>query len=117
MVQVSPTNKVLTYIGFRPTGDFGPLTGYTSKRGKPVWYLKAPPKTPPTGYQVHQRNVFRSIARAWMMLTASKRADWMEAARLAHLHITGYNLYVWFQIRRDVAVIRTIEHQSGVSLL
>lgn len=112
-----PQNPVLQFAGFRPTGDFGPLTGYTSKRGRAVWYLKAPPKTPPTGYQTSQRNKFRMTALAWNALRPEQRTAWMEAARGAHLHITGFNLFVWYQLRRDHAVIRTVAHQSGIDPL
>jgi len=116
-MQVNPTDKILCFLGFSPTGDLGALTGYTSKRGKPVWYLKAPPKTPPTGYQIHHRNVFRQTAAAWRALSDVERANWMEAARLARLHLTGFNLFVWYQIKGDTAVIQTIERHSGITLL
>lgn len=116
-MQVAPKNKVLSLLGIRPTGDLGPLTGYTSKRGKPVWYLKAPPKEPPTGYQTHQRNVFRSIAKSWNALTAAQRAAWLAAGRLARLNITGHNLFVWFSITQHVPTIRTVERHSGITLL
>jgi len=109
--------KTLNLLGLRPTGDLGPLTGYTSKRGKPVWFLKAPPTSPPTGWQIHQRNLFRQIARHWRELPADVRADWQEAARLAHLNITGYNLFVYFHTSRDRDAIATIEHQTGIQLL
>jgi len=114
---IDAKGKVLKLCGFSPTGDFGPLTGYTSKRGKAVWYLKAPPKTPPTGWQRIQRWRFRFAARAWKSLTSSQRADWLAAATKARLNITGYNLFVWYQLLPDRAVIRTVEHQSGINLL
>lgn len=104
-------------MGFRPTGDLGPLTGYTSKRGIGVWYLKAPPKEPPTGYQTHYRNLFRLVAEAWQSLPEAKRTDWLDAARRASLRITGYNLFLWYYHTRDIACIRTIEHQSGLKLI
>lgn len=108
---------MLNLMGFRPTGDLGPLTGYTSKRGRAVWYLKAPPKEPPTGYQIHYRNLFRLVAMAWQSLPSQKRADWSDAARRASLRITGYNLYLWYSHTRDAAVVHTVEHQTGFTLL
>jgi len=116
-VLIAPKAKMLNLLGFRPSGDLGPLTGYTSKRGKPVWYLKAPPKEPPTGYQIHYRNVFRLVAMAWKGLPTWQRTNWLAAARRASLRITGYNLFLWYYHTRDTAVIRTIEHQTGISLL
>jgi len=114
---IDAKGKVLKLCGFSPTGDFGPLTGYTSKRGKAVWYMKAPPKTPPTGWQRLQRWRFRLAALAWNSLTSSQRADWLLAAPKARLNITGYNLFIWYQLMRETPVIRTVERQSGVTLL
>ena len=116
-MQIAPEAKMLNLMGLRPTGDLGPLTGYTSKRGRAVWYLKAPPKEPPTGYQTHYRNVFRLVAIAWQGLTPDTRAAWLAAARKAGLRITGYNLFLWYNHTRDTAVIRTVEHQTGITLL
>lgn len=113
----SPKAKLFTVLGLQPTGDLGPLTGYTSKRGKPVWFLKAPPTKPPTGWQVHQRNKFRLAALQWTILPEQQRQAWLDAARIAHLNIGGYNLFVYYHCTRDRPAIATVEHQSGVRLL
>ena len=114
---IAPKSKALNLLGLRPTGDLGPLTGYTSKRGKPVWFLKAPPTSPPTGWQIHQRNLFRAIAVHWNHLSPEQRAAWLAAAEAARLKITGYNLFVWYHLTNDRAAIATIEHQTGIQLL
>jgi len=114
---IAPKSKGLNLLGLRPTGDFGPLTGYTSKRGKPVWFLKAPPTSPPTGWQTHQRNVFRQIARTWKAMPEADRQAWLSAAKAAALNITGYNLFVWYQITKNRTAIATVERQSGITLL
>lgn len=116
-MQITAKSKILSIVGFGPTGDLGPLTGYTSKRGKPVWFVKAPPKTPPSRWQRRERNRFRLIATLWTNLTKAQRENWRAAATAARLTITGYNLFVWYQYTMDHAVIRTIEHQSGITLL
>ncbi len=113
----APTAKILTFIGLGPTGDLGPLTGYTSKRGKAVWYLKAPPKTPATPWQRQVRNRFRLIAMLWRSLTVQQRFDWQLAAVRARLTITGYNLFVWYQYTKEAPTIHTVERQSGITLL
>lgn len=113
----SPKQKLFTLLGLQPTGDLGPLTGYTSKRGKPVWFLKAPPTKPPTGWQIHQRNLFRLCARHWSRMLPQDRKAWLDAARLAHLNITGYNLFVYYHLTKDRAAIATVEQQSGIPLL
>lgn len=113
---IAPNSKTLNLIGLRPTGDLGPLTGYTSKRGKPVWFLKAPPKTPPTFWQTSQRNTFRLAADYWRDLSPQQRQAWLDAAKRARLNIGGYNLWLWYQLTKDRATIRTVERQSGITL-
>lgn len=116
-MQLTARWPALTFLGLNPTGDLGPLTGYTSKRGKPVWFLKSPPTSPPTAWQTKQRNLFRQIARHWNDLTPAARANWQAAASRAHLNVTGYNLFVYFHAGGSRAVIATVEHQSGIDLL
>ena len=114
---LTPQSTVLTLCGLSPTGDLGPLTGYTSKRGRAVWFLKSPPKTPPTGWQRQQRNRFKMIALLWAQLLTTQRVDWERASLGAKLNITGYNLFVWHQQTHDDQVIHTVERQSGIQLL
>lgn len=114
---IAPQDKTLNVIGLRPTGDLGPLTGYTSKRGKGVWFIKAPPTKPPTDTQRHQRNAFRLAAMAWNELDTSAKAAWNSAQHLAHLNITGYNLFIYWQLTKDRATIQTVEHQAALELI
>lgn len=114
---IATDTKLLNYLGLQPTGDLGPLTGYTTQRGKGVWYLKAPPKTPATGWQARERNRFRLIAALWRNLHHFQRSDWLRAARAAGLSITGYNLFVWYQYSLDDQAIHTVERQSRITLL
>lgn len=39
--------QLLNYLGFVTWGDLGPLTLYRNKRGRMVFYPKAPPTSPP----------------------------------------------------------------------
>lgn len=113
---IGPKSKVLNFVGLNPTGDFGPLTGYTSKRRRPVWFLKAPPTTPATGWQLRQRNKFRRVAELWSELSSAQRLAWQNAASRAHLNVTAYNLFVWYHLVKDRNALATIEHQSGIDL-
>lgn len=106
----------LKFVGIAPTGDLGPLTCYTSRRAGTVWFLKSPPTTPATGWQRRQRNRFRLAAQAWRALDEDTRNRWAAACRRAGLYLSGYNLWIWWQLRRQRAALRTIERQSGVSL-
>jgi hypothetical protein len=108
---------LLRWLGLKIQGDIADITCYTSRRNQIVWYYNAPPKDPPSMLQIGQRNKFRGAAATWNTLPALTRLNWELAARRAHLRISGYCLWTfWIATgRRDI--IRTIEHQSGISLL
>lgn len=109
--------RLLSYFGIGPTGDFGPLTFYTAKNKKPVWFAKAPPKTPPTARQLFVRGRLGYIGRHWSTLSKETKAKWELASKRAHLRMTGYDLFQWWHWHNDRNVIATIEHQSGIQLL
>lgn len=114
---LTPTSNVISLLGWRPTGDLGPLTIYTSKRGKIVAFLKAPPTCPPSAWQSHQRNAFRLVARAWNGLTDAQRNQWHLAEVRGPLNITGYNLFTYWCLSGDDDSIRTIQRQTGTNLV
>lgn len=103
------STRFIPYLGFAPTGDLGDLTIYTAKNGKTVYFLKAPPLVPATLFQKRQRSRFRNVATLWWQLTQEKRNAWLQAAKTANLYCTGYNLFLWWQLRRDVGSLRTLE--------
>jgi len=114
MQQARPSSW--TYLGLKIQGDLGPFTCYTSKHGKVVWYLKAPPKEPPTWEQTIERNIFWYVGRAWASLTQPQREQWETVAKRASLRITGYNLFSYFAITDDEPVMQTIERQTKMTL-
>jgi hypothetical protein len=114
---LQPTSKILCLLGWRPTGDLADLTAYTSKRGKVVWFLKAPPTTPPTVWQLRQRNRFRLCAYAWKALRPEVRSEWNNAAQRGRLYCTGLNLWMFWNLTRDSTTIRTIQRQTGTTLI
>jgi len=59
----------------------------------------------------------RLAAQAWRALDDESRDRWRAACRRASLYLHGYLLYVWYQLTHDTAKLRTIELQSGVTLL
>lgn len=105
------------FLGWNATGDLGDLTAYTAAGRATVWFEKSPPNKPPSYHQIINRNRFRAIGQAWRNMPAWRRARWLSAAKLAHLSISGYALFVYWMTKRREAAIRTIEHQSGVHLL
>jgi len=114
---LNPEYRPLSLLGLRPTGDLGPLTAYTSKRGKKVWFLKAPPLKPASPRQIAQRTKIKLVARLWQSLTQEQRDNWRQAERRGSLRITGYNLFAWYQLGGDPNVIHTIERQTDTNLI
>ena len=110
-------NNLVPWLGLNAQGDLGGFTFYQSSRGPRIWYPKAPPLTPPTASQRNLRNRFRLAAYNWRALPPARRADWLRAAGLAELRITGYNLFVYWQLKRDNDAIRTIERITSLRLL
>lgn len=110
-------DRKLNFIGLRPTGDLANLTAYTSKRNRTVWFPKSPPLKPPSIRQLHQRLLFGNAARGWSQLTQATQDDWNEAARRAHLYLSGFLLYMVWSLTPDRPTINTIERQSGITLL
>lgn len=113
----TPRKNPICFIGLHPTGDLGGLTAWTNQAGRVVWIDKSPPLNPPSTLQSQMRNLFRLYATAWRALPVARRLAWLRAARKCHLYATGYNLWVYYQRTLDAATIRTIERQSGETLL
>ena len=111
------TPSIWTAMGWNPTGDFGALTVYTQTNKVPVFFMKAPPKTPATVRQRYVRDLIGYFGRRWTELPRATKDTWERASKLANLRMTGYNLFQWWCWHRDVPVMRTIEHQSGCKLL
>jgi len=107
---------MLTLLGFKVQGDLGPITCYTSRQNKVVWYLKAPPKDPPSDDQVKHRDTFRYVGLCWQNMAEPEKDNWNEAARKAHLRISGYNLFTYWVIKGDIEAIRTIVNQTSMIL-
>lgn len=116
MAQQLP-EKLFKLMGFYVTGDWGPLTFYTNKRGLLVWFNKAPPLEPPSPAQTSQRNLFRLVAIYWKNLTDAERNQYELASKRASLCMTGYNLFMHFKTTPDDAAKATIEHQTRTTLV
>lgn len=105
--------RIWSLLGLRPTGDLGPLTFYTTQKRRVVAFPRAPPLSPPSPRQTFQRNKFRACAWAWSFLTPQRRQDWLQLAKTNRLRITGYNLFVYYQLTGDNAAIRTLKPYWG----
>lgn len=105
-----------TWLGLNVQGDIGPLTLYTSQRGKLVGFLRAPPLNPPTPKQETIRDIFRNAATAWRGLTTGQRVQWRTVADRCNLGITGYNLFTWYFRKRHYPGIQVLELKAQISL-
>ncbi len=114
-----PTTLIdlLPLLGLNAQGDVGPITIYQSQRGARVWFPKQMKGKPPSPARTVQRNRFRLAAYLWRALTPEKRATWLLAATRARLRVTGYNLWTYWILKKDLPVIRTIEKLTGLSLV
>lgn len=110
-------SKFVPYMGFGATGDFGPLTVYTSKQRKRIAFLKEPPLVPATLFQRRQRKRFTNVARIWRGLPQDQRLAWRLAAQRSGSYCTGYNLFVYWHLTLDRPTIQTIERISHQNLL
>lgn len=110
-------NPLLRYLGMRPTGDLGPLTIYTNRRGRMTAFPKSPPLVPASLAQRAQRNRFRAIGTLWQTTTMEERHAWQAIADRASLYCTGFNLYLFYHVTRNESAIRTLERQTGITVL
>lgn len=108
--------NIFTVLGLRIQGDLGPWTCYTSKKGKPVIFLKAPPKVGPSRYQYLLRNHFRRLAIDWSNISDADKATWELASKKAGLRCHGYNLFTFFSFPGNQRSVDTIFRQAALSI-
>lgn len=111
-----PQPKLFNVMGFNATGDLGGFTLYTNKKGKLVWFIKAPPTTPPTYYQDIKRNYFRRAAAAWARMPDELKKRWEQVTKRLSLRLTGYDLWVFWYTCSDDLALRTLQRQSEINL-
>jgi hypothetical protein len=110
------STRLFTYLGFRLSGDLGKYTMYTYCRKRPVFFLKSPPLIPPTRRQIHQRNRFRLIGYLWRAQSPAQRNLWEALSQQSNARVTGYNLFLFWQLRQGTEYILTLIRHSGVDL-
>lgn len=112
-----PWENLLHLLGFVTWGDLAGLTLHTCKKGRVIVFRKTYPDKPPTEAQLKCRARFAEVSAQWHDLPPAARARWELATRRLSLCLTGYNLWMYMGVRKDMATIRTIERQSGLKLL
>jgi hypothetical protein len=109
-------NKLIALLGFNTTGDLAHLTFYRTHTGKIVWFPRAPALNPPSVIQKIIRERFNQAGRDWRLLSQDDRALWLHTSKCCRLMITGYNLWVYWRLTRDLIAITYIESKCGVTL-
>ncbi len=104
-------------LGLRAQGDIAGMTVYRTRRGKQVIFPKTYPKSPPGPLATRNQNRFRLAADAWTFLPLPQQRNWRRVARIAHLAITGYNLFIAWMMKGDRAAIKTLEILTGIALI
>lgn len=107
----------LCFLGFRIQGDLDGITCWRSRHGGVIWYPRAPPTCPPTELQVWHRQRWRAILDDWLALSDADRLSWINLALRASLHIHGLNLYIWWRCAQDDEPIKTLQRQTGITVL
>lgn len=110
-------DHLFTCLGFVIWGDLGPTTIYRNKKGRVVFFDKTWPHKPPSPAQVIQRAKFIDAAQAWQALSFIQKCRWNFAAKRASLCCHGYDLFVHWYTSGDTDAIRTLERQTGTTLL
>lgn len=114
---IPDASRLFNYFGTIVWGDLGPVTIYKSKRGKLVSFAKTWPKEGPTAEQLEYRQLFTDAAAEWQKLTKDERRQWELATLRAGLTMTGYNLFVHYQIKHDIGNIRALQRQTQTELV
>lgn len=104
------------YMGLRVSGDLGPVTIYTDRKNRKIFYPIAPPKEPPTQRQLWQRQRFKLAVTYWKQLPPEAKANLEDATRKLGLCLTGQNLFVSCWIRSAPDQYAAVERQSGITL-
>lgn len=104
-------------IGLIVSGDVSGQTIYTDRYGRKVVYPKAPPKEPPTDFQIYYRTRFGAAQAAYMALTIAQKKAYEDLTKAANLCMTGQNLWIHVALKHTFALLDTLQLQSGITVL
>jgi hypothetical protein len=116
MVEAEKIKALLSMLGIVVTGDLGPLTVYTTRRGRKVSYPRSPPTCPPTQSQLHQRARFADAQAAWARLDAQTKASWEQICLRLSMCATGQNAYMSMALTPNNAGLMDAISRSGITV-
>ncbi|NIS83042.1 MAG: hypothetical protein GTO14_23215 [Anaerolineales bacterium] len=106
----------LSILGVTVKGDLAGHTVYTDRYNRKVFYVKAPPTTPPTPMQVCQRQRFTQAVECWNTLALEQKAEWERLSLTASLPMTGHNVFMHVALTGDFTTLATLERQTGITV-
>jgi len=112
-----PIENIYNLMGINVGGDMGALTFYKNKRGKLVFFDKAPPLQPPSTAQKWQRMKFRFVAKIWNKLSKEEKQQYELASRRASYCCNGFNLFSHFVLMGRAKAKATLARQTGTNLV
>jgi len=109
-------HPIWNLLGWRPTGDVGPFTLYTSSRKRIVIYPRSPALNPATPAQERMRQVFVAGAACWKSLTIAQRAEWELATKKLRMSINGYNFFMHTTYYEGTGYVVYARQRTGLTL-
>lgn len=104
------------FLCWKIQGDIAGLTTYTTRRGRAVVYLQAPPKEPVTPDQALFRSRFALAAAIWQTMSQPQREKWRLACKRAKLRLGPTALIAASTAPQNANNLATIQRQSNVTL-
>ena len=104
-------------LGLQVSGDLGPMTIYTNRHGKKVFFPKSPPKKPPSVAQIALRARFKSSQADYMALTDAEKLDYENLTKKTCIPMTGQNLWIHVSMTGDQSALDNLERQSDISVV
>lgn len=105
------------FLGLIVSGDVDGITVYTDREGRKVAYPKAPPKEPPTDFQIYYRSRFAAAQASYMALSPSQKTAYEDLTKSASLCMTGQNLWIHVALKHTFGLLDTLQAQTGVSVI
>lgn len=103
-------------LGLWVSGDIGPLTIYTDRHGRKVFYPRSPPKEPPTARQVLQRERFKQARSDWNALSREDKERLELASNRCNLCMTGQNIWLTAALTGNTGWYETLGRQAHLTL-
>jgi hypothetical protein len=113
-MQIKP--QLLSILGWNIQGDIAGVTAYRSARQRFTWFAATTPKVQPSVPQALQRLLWTAAANAWTAMDSQTKQQWRDTARLAHLNITAYNLWIHCATTADEEILAQTAHETGITL-